>query len=75
MNSLDTQILLTLANKGMLTRNELVEVLEVPRTTLYGHLIQLEKRGFVDKVRASSSGAPGRPKEFWQFTKNKVMEE
>ena len=42
------------------------------RTTIYDHLYKLEKLGFVVKSRAESNGKRGRPKEYWEFNKEKI---
>ena len=54
---------------GDLTRQDLVETLETPRTTIYNNLVKLQKKKLVLKFvkQAKSSERPiwGRPQVYW----------
>ena len=55
-----------LENSGPLTRKDLVNHLETPRTTIYDNLIKLQKRKVVEKF-SRNNGKRGRPKTFWKL--------
>jgi len=50
---------------GPLTRNDLVNELKTPRTTIYDNLIKLQKRKIITKF-SRNNGSRGRPRVFWK---------
>ncbi|MHA1203345.1 MAG: winged helix-turn-helix transcriptional regulator [Candidatus Heimdallarchaeum aukensis] len=59
--SIDDLILNILSEKGPLTRDELVELTHIPRTTLYDNLARLIDEGYVKKESVPRK-TRGRPK-------------
>lgn len=55
-----------LKNDGPLTRRDLVNQLNTPRTTIYDNLIKLQKRKVVEKF-IKNSEKRGRPLVFWKL--------
>ena len=55
-----------LRNGEPLTRRDLVNQLNTPRTTIYDNLIKLQKRKVVEKF-IKNSGKRGRPLVFWKL--------
>lgn len=72
MNTLEYNICFLLLRRGKLTRKELVDILDKPRTTIYDNLHKLEKLGFVVRSKAKNTGRSGAPQVYWEFTKEKV---
>jgi predicted ArsR family transcriptional regulator len=58
----------TLKVNGPLTRKELVNQLNTPRTTIYDNLVKLQKREKVKKY-SRNNGKRGRPKTYWDIKK------
>jgi len=56
----------TLEEKGPLTRKDLVNHLNSPRTTVYDNLIKLQKRKLIQKF-SKNNGTKGRPLVFWRL--------
>ena len=59
-------LLRLLQQKGPLTRRELVNQLNTPRTTLYDNLIKLQKRKVIEKF-TRNNGSRGRPLVYWKL--------
>lgn len=62
-------IINVLKNKGPLTRKDLVERLNTPRTTIYDNLTKLQKKRIIEKF-SRNNGKIGRPLVFWKMKEN-----
>lgn len=61
---LQKKIVELLGSKGPMTRGEMVEQLQIARTTIYDSLAKLIGRNLVDKYPVNNNRR-GRPKVFW----------
>jgi predicted ArsR family transcriptional regulator len=68
ISPLQYNLIKTLKYNGPLTRKELVNQLNTPRTTIYDNLVKLQKREKVKKF-SRNNGKRGRPKTFWDIKK------
>jgi predicted ArsR family transcriptional regulator len=68
VSPLQYNLIKTLKNNGPLTRRELVNQLNTPRTTIYDNLVKLQKENIVKKF-SRNNGKRGRPKIFWEIKK------
>jgi predicted ArsR family transcriptional regulator len=66
-NKLRSKLLRALNDIGLMHREELVEEIKEPRSTIYDNLHSLEKQGLVIKCDASN-GERGRPQRYWDIT-------
>ena len=66
LSPIQYNLIKTLKNVGPLTRRDLVNQLNTPRTTIYDNLIKLQKRKVVEKF-FKNSGKRGRPLVFWKL--------
>ena len=66
VNYTDETILTILKSKGDMTRNDLVDITGIPRSTLYDALLRLILKGKVSKYSERING-PGRPKVFFKL--------
>lgn len=65
-NNMRKGILLILIkeNKSM-TREELIQKINIPWTTMYDNLEVLERSGYITSTPAESNGKKGRPPTMW----------
>lgn len=54
-----------LKEKGMLTRGQVCQLMDLPATTSWDHLNWLLKNGFIEKF-SIPDGKSGRPRTFWR---------
>ncbi len=66
-NPLQNNLLKLLSKSGASTRNELVNTLKVPRTTIYDNLLKLQKKKAIEKF-TRNNGKRGRPLVFWKIS-------
>jgi len=52
---------------GPKLRRELVQKLNIPRTTVYDNLSKLQKKQIVEKYDKKLDHKPGRPVRFWKL--------
>ncbi|TXT61842.1 MAG: Sugar-specific transcriptional regulator TrmB [Promethearchaeota archaeon] len=64
---LQHNLLQILKNEGPLTRKQLVNELNTPRTTIYDNLVKLQKQKVVEKF-SRNNGKRGRPKVYWKIS-------
>jgi len=67
LNDLDRKIITLLQENGPMTRDEIVKHLNVPRTTVYDHLVKMMLSGIIEKYSISKKKR-GRPKVFYRVT-------
>ena len=60
-------IIETLAEAGPMPRRDLVQRLNIPRTTIYDNLSKLQKKQIVEKYDKKLDHKPGRPVRFWKL--------
>ena len=65
LTPIQNTLIKTLKKIGPMTRRELVNQLNTPRTTIYDNLLKLQKIRLVEKY-ARNSGNRGRPLVFWK---------
>lgn len=65
-SSLQETLINTLSEHGPMTRDQLVEMIETPRTTVYDNLDVLMSRNTVTKF-SRQVNARGRPVVFWKI--------
>ncbi len=68
ISPLQYNLIKTLKNNGPLTRRELVNKLNTPRTTIYDNLVKLLKENVIKKF-SRNNGKRGRPKIYWEINK------
>ncbi|MBD3211116.1 MAG: hypothetical protein GF311_00795 [Candidatus Lokiarchaeota archaeon] len=68
VSPLQYNLLQILKNEGPLTRKQLVNELNTPRTTIYDNLVKLQKQKVVEKF-SRNNGKRGRPKVYWKISK------
>lgn len=68
ISPLQYNLIKILKNNGPLTRKELVNQLNTPRTTIYDNLVKLQKENVVKKF-SRNNGKRGRPKIYWKIKK------
>jgi len=68
ISPLQYNLIKILKNNGPLTRKELVNQLNTPRTTIYDNLVKLQKENVVKKF-SRNNGKRGRPKIYWEIKK------
>ena len=66
LSPIQNDLLKTLNEIGPLTRRELVNKLNTPRTTIYDNLVKLQKRKVIEKF-TRNDGKRGRPLVFWRL--------
>ncbi len=66
LTPIQNNLLNILKNSGSLTRRDLVNQLNIPRTTIYDNLVKLQKRKLVEKS-LRKNGKRGRPLIFWKL--------
>jgi len=66
LSPIQNNLIKTLKQDGPLTRRDLVNQLNTPRTTIYDNLIKLQKRKVVEKF-TRNNGKRGRPLVFWKL--------
>ena len=66
LTPLQHNLLKILQSFGPKTRNELVNQLNTPRTTIYDNLLKLQKRKMLEKF-TRSNGKRGRPLVLWKI--------
>lgn len=66
LTPLQSVIVRTLSIVDSLTRQDLVNQLETPRTTLYDNLLKLQNLNIVEKY-SLNVGKRGRPLVFWRL--------
>lgn len=59
-------IIIELFRNGSMNREQLVNSLKKPRTTIFDNLNRLQKRNIVSKF-AKNNGVRGRPQIFWKL--------
>ena len=64
---LTQQNILELLKLGPSTRRDLVDFLNLPRTTVYDNLIKLQKQKLVERF-TRNNGKVGRPLVMWKLT-------
>ena len=69
-NPTDIRVLELLSKEGPLIRNQIVEMTDIARSTLYDSLLRLILKGYVTKFSEQPKG-PGRPKVFFQTIQTK----
>ena len=65
LTPIQNNLLKILENSGPITRKDLVNQLNTPRTTIYDNLIKLHKRKLVEKF-TRNNGKRGRPLVLWR---------
>ena len=65
LTPIQNTLIKTLKKIGPMTRRELVNQLNTPRTTIYDNLLKLQKIKLVEKY-ARNNGNRGRPLVFWK---------
>lgn len=68
LTPIQNNLIKTLKKIGPMTRRELVNHLNTPRTTIYDNLLKLQKIKLVEKY-ARNNGKRGRPLIFWKTLK------
>ncbi|MFW9899036.1 MAG: helix-turn-helix domain-containing protein [Candidatus Thorarchaeota archaeon] len=63
---IQNNLIKVLQRLGPMTRRDLVNQLNTPRTTIYDNLIKLHKRKVVEKF-TRNNGRRGRPLVFWKL--------
>lgn len=71
LTPIQTDLLKTLSNGIPLTRDDFVEGLEMPRTTIYDNLEKLERKKLV--VRYTENNGRGRPLTLWHLSRNPLL--
>jgi len=66
LSPIQNNLIKILKQDGPLTRRDLVNQLNTPRTTIYDNLIKLQKRKVVEKF-TRNNGKRGRPLVFWKL--------
>ena len=66
LSQIQFNLLKILESSGPLTRNDIVEKLKKPRTTVYDNLRKLERRKIVEKY-PHRNGNCGRPEIYWKL--------
>lgn len=67
LTPLQDNLMKILYEKGPSTRKELVNHLNIPRTTIYDNLLKLQKRKLLEKF-TRNYGNRGRPLVFWKIS-------
>ena len=66
LTPIQNNLIKLLQQLGPSTRNDLVNQLETPRTTIYDNLLKLQKRRLIEKF-TRNNGKRGRPLVFWKL--------
>jgi len=66
LSPIQHNLIKTLESTGPVTRRELVNQLNTPRTTIYDNLVKLQKRKIIEKF-TRNNGKRGRPLVFWKL--------
>ncbi len=66
LSPIQNNLIKVLQRLGPMTRRDLVNQLNTPRTTIYDNLIKLHKRKVVEKF-TRNNGRRGRPLVFWKL--------
>ncbi|MBY8982887.1 MAG: hypothetical protein KGD57_08055 [Candidatus Lokiarchaeota archaeon] len=66
LSPIQNNLIKLLKNGRSLTRKEIVNQLNTPRTTVFDNLAKLQKRRVVEKF-SRNNGTRGRPKVYWRL--------
>lgn len=66
LSPIQNNLIKVLQRSGPMTRRDLVNQLNTPRTTIYDNLIKLQKRKVIEKF-SRNNGKRGRPLVFWKL--------
>jgi predicted ArsR family transcriptional regulator len=66
LSPIQNNLIKVLQRLGPMTRRDLVNQLNTPRTTIYDNLIKLQKRKVIEKF-SRNNGKRGRPLVFWKL--------
>jgi predicted ArsR family transcriptional regulator len=66
LSPIQNNLIKVLQRSGPMTRRDLVNQLNTPRTTIYDNLIKLHKRKVIEKF-SRNNGKRGRPLVFWKL--------
>ena len=66
LSPIQNNLIKLLKNGRPLTRKEIVNQLNTPRTTVFDNLAKLQKRRVVEKF-SRNNGTRGRPKVYWRL--------
>lgn len=69
LSPIQNNLIRLLKNDGPLTRKQIVNQLDTPRTTVFDNLTKLQKRRVVEKF-SRNNGKRGRPKVYWRIKNN-----
>ena len=69
LSPIQNNLIKLLKNDGPLTRKQIVNQLDTPRTTVFDNLTKLQKRRVVEKF-SRNNGKRGRPKVYWRIKNN-----